>query len=331
MGRIKQAADIWLSFSYSKLKSLFNCPFQFQCQYVLKKPRPKPIILAVGSALHYLAHLNNKRLYQSADSFGKAWLGFWAGVVSGKHGPDSFRAPPEPIGWKSANEAGYWFQQGRKILEEYYRRHQDWRASLDQSITIALKSEYRLTGVSWEGFRLNGIIDRLDEYPDGVDIVDLKMGKDDLAVVSSSFQPLFYQIGYERRCRNKFCSGKPLRGFVIENLITGEIQRIPTSGADRLAEFTRYLREASDYIRAILTQDQTLVRRLIHLHPQDVENFRFFPRLPRNLHCKNCAYTADCLAWESDHGPPPRILWIDRFIAASEQPQPRQPDLPFGP
>ncbi len=329
MGRNKLVSNIWMYFSYSKLRTLFNCPYQFQHRYVLFTPRPKSPILAVGSALHYLAHLNNLRPYRSAESCGKAWIGFWAGVLAGRHGTESFRSPSEPIAWKSVGESKYWFGRGAEIMRAYYERYQSRRQTLGPTVTIGKKSEYRLKAVPWQGFKLNGMIDRIDEYPDRVVIVDLKMGKDDPIIVASSFQPIFYQIGYESRCRDKYFEGKPLAKFVVENLITGEEQEILPGGETQLRKFTWYLREASDYIRSILEPNPNLLARLTHLHPRDASPFRFVPRLPRGLHCRNCAYAEDCLAWEHDHGLPPRDLLIERFLDAAAQAHPCQPDLPF--
>jgi len=296
--------------------------------YILFTPKPKPPILAVGSALHYLAHLFNKVNYQSAESFASAWRGFWTGVLKGEHGPGSFREPALPIGWRSEGEANSWYGKGSSILIGYYQRQQELRESLGEGITIGALSERRM-GCQWRGLSLVGIMDRIDEYPDYVRIIDLKMGKDDPVVVASSLQPLFYQVGYEKRLRTQVFGGKPLREFATENLFTGEQMPVPAAGPEQLTAFARYLHEASMYIRAILTQDKTCLAKLAHFHPRDTNDFQFYPKLPRGLHCKYCSYTAECAAWERDHGRPPRDLWVERLAQSMQEPVPTQQTLPF--
>jgi len=322
----RKPEDFWLQWSYSKLRTLFNCPYQFFHQYVLRTPKPKAPILAVGSALHFLAHRYNKVNYKSADSFAAAWRGFWAGVLKGDHGSGSFRSAPEEIAWQSEGEAGYWFHRGSEILTGYYQRRKEMDEEFGPKVKIGRLSERRLR-FHWRGLTMVGVIDRVDEYPDYVRIIDLKMGKEEPVVAISSFQPVFYQVGYELCLRRKIFNGKPLLGFATENLFSGAEMPVPPAEAQKLLLFSDYLHEAAAYVQAILTRDTSNLPKLIHFHPRDIGKSQFYPRLPRGQHCRYCSYMEECAESEKNSEYQSLELWVGRLAESMCSPAARQQSL----
>lgn len=327
---VPRLRDVWEHWSYSKLKTLFNCPLQFWFEYVLHQKAPKPPILAVGAALHYVAARFFRLHYQSKETFCGSWKYVWVGVVKKQFGTEGPRSQPINIAWKSDKEPWYWLEHGREIAEKFFDRYADQREPTPGGPALGALVERRFRS-DWRGFALAGIMDRVDEFPDYVEITDYKMASDPAPLVESSFQHVFYQLGYEDRLRYQKFGGKPLRAVNFENLFSGASQNVLPHGVDDLTSFYRYLTEAANFVRAVL-QHRTLFGQtdLQYLHPISVSEQLFHPRLPRGLHCKYCLYMDDCVAWEKSQKQPAREIWIERWCEARRLALPEQLELCFG-
>ncbi len=150
-----------LSFSYSKLGMYKECPQKYKFRYVHMLPEKPKYYFAFGSALHgvmeYIYDVKNPSfptLQQALDFFTKDWNA----TSFDKKG----YASPEK------EEAGY--QEGRRIIEAYYQKHQ---ATFAHPLSVEMRST-----LDTDGLNLISILDRIDYLGDGkVMILDYKTGK----------------------------------------------------------------------------------------------------------------------------------------------------------
>lgn len=283
--------------SYSKLRSLFECPPNFWRTYILKKPPPQAVILVVGSSLHFLVKQFFAVHYKSADSFVASWRHFWLGVADGKHGPEGFRGPPVQIAWNSFKaQKFYWLHEGGKVLRGFYERNDKRRG-----IWVGQMRERMFRTPSWHGFNLNGVIDRIDVVPIrrrgghcgplGVRIIDYKMGKTD----PDSYQPAIYAIGFNLVLRRKFFGGLPLLSIATENLFTGKRLQLEIRTGRQLERLHADMVEGTAYIRSLKTGQPVadLLQPQIKRLPTDASGRPVLAHIGSTL-CKYCPTPGQC-------------------------------------
>ena len=302
-----RSTNIWNSWSYTKLTALYTCPLQFWFQYVLSLKMPTTPMLAVGSGLHFMAYRFFAVRYKSTESFTNEWKHFWNGVVRGEHGPSSYdprASRPVSIAWENNNQAGYWYHKGGEMLAGFFERHIQHRVSSGNGIAIGAKVEHSFRRLAWRCYSLSGQIDRIDEYPDHVEIIDYKMGAEPDIMVQDSLQPLLYHLAYEEA-----------------GLAT----------AAHVDTLNGYLAEASTFVRSILERRQPhrVEAPLTTLHPHCVEDGVFYPRLPRGNHCKNCIFIEQCRNWERERPTTARDAWLKEMWKRHLQYHSDQPHLQF--
>ena len=150
-----------LSFSYSKLGMYKECPQKYKFRYVHMLPEKPKYYFAFGSALHgvmeYIYDAKNPAfptLAQALDFFTKNW------------NATTF----EKKGYASLEKEQAGYEEGRRIIEAYYQKHQ---GSFMHPLSVELKST-----LETDGLNLVSILDRIDYLGDGkVMILDYKTGK----------------------------------------------------------------------------------------------------------------------------------------------------------
>ncbi len=330
--RLSRFEDAWLLWSAWKLDAIYRCPLRAELAAILREERPMATLFAVGQALHYMAYrfFATERPYRSAKSFGRAWNGFWAGVVAGKHDPDTFR-PPKPgeavksIAWENEGEKRYWFKKGRTAMESFFERHAPFRVT---GTVQAIERPFKIE--SWHGFTLTGRLDRIDVRDEGCVIRDYKLGS---YRFKDLFQARIYEIAYERCFRQQLFNDKPLLGIEFENFQSGKIHAVPLGTPDDFGKLYWYVTEASWYVRAILTGESPpaeVAERFRHFRLKDLELQTFVPNLPRGDHCANCGFVEDCLIWEEAHShETAQSRWVKMVEARIRAEAPTQGVLPF--
>ncbi len=142
--------------SHSQLETFDNCPLQYKYRYVLKIPTPPAHALSFGQTVH-----RTLRDFHKADLFNrdknleyllKLYKDHWI-----------------PLGYDSAEHALTRFEEGKKVLEDYYSSHEKL---LGSPVYLERKFILKIGGVS-----LLGSIDRVDKTEEGIEIVDYKTGK----------------------------------------------------------------------------------------------------------------------------------------------------------
>lgn len=150
-----------LSFSYSKLSMYKECPQKYKFRYIHMLPEKPKYYFAFGSALHsvmeYIYELKNPSfpsLQEALDFFTKDWKS----------------TTYEKKGYPSAEKEQSGYEEGCRIIESYYQKHQ---STFVHPLSVEMKSTLDTDGLS-----LTSILDRIDYLGDGkVMILDYKTGK----------------------------------------------------------------------------------------------------------------------------------------------------------
>ena len=165
--------QLWLKWSETKLKQLIQCPLAFQFTYIDKQVVPQGIEKVFGTVIHYMLarYFVPKHGYKSFNAFFKAFSHFWNNVIGGLHGPYSYHDPPIKIRTRQKNVNDY-FGLGHDLLRAFDDEN---RPYIDGVYPRPLATEARIV-TKYQGFWLNGMIDRIQQTPEGIIIYDYKTG-----------------------------------------------------------------------------------------------------------------------------------------------------------
>ncbi len=165
--------------SYSQVEKFKVCPLQYKYAYILRIPTPPNHALSFGDTIHrtlrdfhYNKMFNNKvGLKELYSIYEKNW---------------------QPIGYLSEEHRKLRFESGKKLLEEYFKKHAEEKVK-----HLGLEKTFNL---SFAGTKFTGKIDRIDELTGGgVEIVDYKTGSSkDQKVVDNDDQVTIYAIAAKR-------------------------------------------------------------------------------------------------------------------------------------
>lgn len=144
-------------FSYSQLEVYQTCPLKYRYQYYLKIPTPPSAALSFGESIHqalqkfYQKYKNGEKvnLKTLLALYEECWL---------------------PIGYSSKAHQLKTKREGKKILENFYQKFHSEKIKI-----IDLERKFRLK-INDHLF-INGVIDRVDQTGDGIEIIDYKTGK----------------------------------------------------------------------------------------------------------------------------------------------------------
>jgi DNA helicase-2/ATP-dependent DNA helicase PcrA len=165
--------------SYSQVEKFRVCPLQYKYAYILRIPTPPNHSLSFGDTIHktlrdfhYNKMFNNKVGLQELFSiYEKNW---------------------QPTGYLSEEHRKLRFDSGKKLLEEYFKKH-----SGEKVRHLGLEKTFNL---NFAGTKFTGKIDRIDELASGgVEIVDYKTGSSkDQKAVDKDGQVTIYAIAAKR-------------------------------------------------------------------------------------------------------------------------------------
>ncbi|MBI5135205.1 UvrD-helicase domain-containing protein [Candidatus Uhrbacteria bacterium] len=162
-------------FSFTQLKAFESCPLQYKFAHILKIPIEGRFTFSFGKSMHKTLEVFFQRMIRGAQQgqlfalqesaaaaapvmeellqlYEQSWLNEW---------------------YESAVHERKYYQEGKKILKEFYQLHQGhWPSPryLEKPFTIKFGE-----------FELRGVIDRVDTLADGanpeVEIIDYKTGR----------------------------------------------------------------------------------------------------------------------------------------------------------
>ena len=165
--------------SYSQVEKFKVCPLQYKYAYILRIPTPPNHALTFGDTIHKtLRDFHNKKMFE--------------GKVELSDLLQMFENNWQPLGYLGEEHRNLRFESGKKLLEEYYKKHGDEKfkhAGLEKTFNI-----------NFAGTKFTGKIDRIDELPEGgVEIIDYKTGSPkDQKEVDNDDQVTIYAIAAKK-------------------------------------------------------------------------------------------------------------------------------------
>ncbi len=141
--------------SHSQVDIFNQCPLKYKYRYVLGIPTPAHHALSFGQTIH-----RTLRDFHRADLFGSKDLEYLLELYE-EHWIEE--------GYESAEHKEKRFEEGKRILKDYYKSHQE---KLAKPLHLEKKFTLKISGIP-----LVGSIDRIDEIEEGIEIIDYKTGK----------------------------------------------------------------------------------------------------------------------------------------------------------
>jgi RecB family exonuclease len=187
--------------SYSSLENFKNCPLKYKFSEIDKIKEPKTKEAIFGNYLHQVL----KWFYQQDPHFPtlEGLLGYYY-----NHWPTSTKASTgeskkeEGFTWQDEQEEKDYFQEGMRMLEEYYKKNFPPK-SMIMDLETRFEAVVDETPDKPGGKHiLTGVIDRIDKLPDGtIEIIDYKTGKrvPSQNDVDTNLQLSIYALGLQRK------------------------------------------------------------------------------------------------------------------------------------
>jgi len=320
---MRKPSYLWKTWSVSKLIRVMDCPRAFDLVYIRRAEAPENPYKVFGSAVHTLLEKFFKVNYQSAESFGKAGMGFWMGVVEGSHGPNSFSpdiSKPVDIDFSKVKQPMMFLGMLKKILTTFYNDNLEYRdgpqptPEVEKNFTLDL-----------EGKKVRGIIDRIQPVAHGPDehgvlrhhIWDYKPYVLDDFGMLLDMQLTMYNLWYVQQYGHDPASV----GIYNYKGTFDDIVSAPPRDQQAFADLSLKFQEASEYIFGVLTGDLS--------RPATIMGFRHFIQddlmtgmmTPKKViggpGCKFCEFKSDCLKLERGELPTTRDYAREKFTLPS--------------
>jgi len=182
-------------FSYSQLAAFEKCPLQYKFNFILKVPVRGGGTRSFGTTMHntLCGFLRQAGAKKQADL-----LGF--GEASQKAGFDLISELYEKSWiddwYESKKQKEEYYKLGKKIIKSFY---EDYKKNPPKVLRVgddlALEVPFNLKVA---GYTVKGKIDRIDESPEGVSLIDYKTGKaKEKVAAEDKEQLLIYQMAAE--------------------------------------------------------------------------------------------------------------------------------------
>jgi len=201
-------------FSYSQLAAFEKCPLQYKFGFILKVPTRGKAVFSFGKTMHntldaFLKWINEDKKVEQENLFrdpASAEASARQGKISKKKSPkreDAFEklAKLYEENWidewyDSKKEKEEYYKNGKRIIKEFYTQFEkDQPKILKINGHAALEMPFNL---KIGGYTLYGVIDRIDEVADGIEIIDYKTGQSkDKLDADAKEQLLIYQIAVQ--------------------------------------------------------------------------------------------------------------------------------------
>lgn len=159
--------------SYSKLRAHLECPLQFKMRYLDNRRTPPRPAGAVGLSLHRALELFHKEGGGDVEFLLECYDAVWV----------------HP-GFSNPHEEMEWYNEGRAVLEGFLEKDAKFGSK-----PVKLEAEFK---VPLGHHVLRGMVDRVDEHPDGsIEVIDYKTfdGTATPEQVAEDLQLLIYGIG----------------------------------------------------------------------------------------------------------------------------------------
>lgn len=194
-----------MKLSYSSVSTYRNCPLSYQFSYVEWLPTlPKPA-LSFGQSIHAALADFYREIKELEEKSYSSYPNSSSSTLS-----LPFFTPPSlkrllhyfwlnwsSDGYQDKEEEKEKYLEGKKILQAYYEEN---KHSLKAPLAIEERFE-----IQFDGFLLTGVIDRVDEKPEGLEIIDYKTGQfvPDEKELKADLQLPIYHLAAEKKWNSR--------------------------------------------------------------------------------------------------------------------------------
>jgi len=188
-------------FSYSQLAAFKKCPLQYKFAFILRIPVRGKAVFSFGKTMHetfyqFLKLVNEGQSQNQTNLFGFTSSTPLRAKDQNKLLEDIFEKSWIDEWYENKSQKEEYYKLGRKIIKDFYDDFvKNQPRVLKINNTPALEMPFNL---KIGGYTLNGRIDRIDESPEGVTIIDYKTGTPrEKLDADDKEQLLIYQIAAE--------------------------------------------------------------------------------------------------------------------------------------
>ncbi len=194
-----------MKLSYSSVSTYRNCPRSYQFSYIEWLPTlPKPA-LSFGQSIHAALADFYREIKELEEKVNSSYHNSSSNTLSlplftppsAKRLLHYFWLNWSSDGYHDKEEEKEKYLEGKKILQVYYEENKN-------SFKAPLAIEERFE-IQFDGFLLTGVIDRVDETPEGLEIIDYKTGQfvPDEKELRADLQLPIYHLAAEKKWNSR--------------------------------------------------------------------------------------------------------------------------------
>ena len=187
-------------FSYSQLAAFEKCPLQYKFNFILKVPVKGKAVFSFGKTMHntlyeFLKNANENKNSKQENLFGKPASAESSGAAL-ENLMKIFERNWIDEWYETKKQKDEYYKLGKKIIKDFFDEFsKNPPEILKIGGNLALELPFNL---KIGDYKLFGVIDRIDNGKDGVEIIDYKTGQSkDKLDFENKEQLLIYQIAAE--------------------------------------------------------------------------------------------------------------------------------------
>lgn len=156
--------------NFSRLRAYLECPWEYKLRFVDGRPQPPTPASSLGMTIHRVLESFHR---EDAADFERL--------------SELYDRHFHHAGYGDETVKSQWYKKGKAILARYWKDEQERRTRI-----VSVEREFLF---ELGPHRVRGMIDRIDEHPDGTfEVIDYKTGPAGEAGESSFFQDLQLRI-----------------------------------------------------------------------------------------------------------------------------------------
>ncbi len=193
-------------FSYSQLAAFQKCPMQYKFNFIIKVPVRGKAVFSFGKTLHNTLHAFLKQVNENQKITQESLFGETKSQKP-KESLETLQALYEKSWiddwYDSKKQKDEYYKKGREVLKQFYKDFESNPPNIfkmNDQLGLEMPFNLKIPASSAGGgeHTLFGVIDRIDNLQDGIEIIDYKTGQSkDKLDFEAKEQLLIYQIAAE--------------------------------------------------------------------------------------------------------------------------------------